>query len=381
MGYNVLILNWGEFAMRDLAFILDIGSSKISLLACQVKKGKSSIITCIDKAYDGFMDGEFFSTEQVSSVIGNLISAMSSQLKKPISNIHIGVPSEFSACVCKRVTRSFVPNKVVDEATLVELFDGIGGFALKDDYEIISFSPLQYEIDGFVTDKLSNKRVNQFVMDCNYILVKKHFVSLMHEIFINLGIEDIDFVSTALAQAQFARGGDTNKLQPIIIVDIGHITTSVAVSKGDGLLMLSSFSLGGGHITADLMQVSNLSYAEADMIKHKVALTIQAKKDEQYVAYNNGKAVKAIINITNDIVKARLENIAMVVERVLSNPVFKDLPIYLTGDGVCNFRGIINMFEAVSGRKIHLLKSHLHNGADKFQTSKISLVNIIGDLV
>ena len=367
--------------MKDLAFILDIGSSKISLLACQVKKGKSSIVTCIDKPYDGFMDGEFFSAEQVGEVVGNLINAMSSQLKKSINNIYIGVPSEFSACVCKRVTRSFVPSKVIDESTLMELFDGIGGFALKDDYEIISFSPLQYEIDGFVTDKLTNKRVSQFVMDCSYVLVKKQFVALMKNIFFNLGIEDIDFISTALAQAQFARFSDTNKLQPIAIVDIGHITTSVAVSKGEGLLMLSSFSLGGGHVTADLMQVSNLGYAEADMIKRKVALTIQAKKDEQYVVYNNGKPIKAIINITNDIVKARLENIATVVERVLSNPAFKDLPIYLTGDGVCNFRGIINMFEAVSGRKIYLFKSHLHNGADKYQTSKISLVNIIGDLV
>lgn len=367
--------------MKDLAFILDIGSSKISLLACQVKKGKSSIITCIDKPYDGFMDGEFFSVEQVGEVINNLVDEMSAQIKKTVNNIHIGVPSEFSACVCKRVTRSFVPSKVIDETTLMELFDGVGGFDLKDEYEIISFSPLQYEIDGFVTNELTNKRVSQFVVDCSYVLVKKQFVEFIKDICLNCGINDIDFISTALAQVQFARAGDTNKLQPIVVVDIGHITTSVAVSKGDGLLMLSSFSLGGGHITADLMQVSNLGYAEADMIKHKIALTIQAKKDEHYLVYNNGKPVKALINITNDIVKARLENIATVVERVLSNPTFKDLPIYLTGDGVCNFRGIINMFESVSGRKIYLLKSHLHNGADKYQTSKIGLVNIIKDLV
>ena len=77
--------------MKDLAFILDIGSSKISLLACQVKKGKSSIITCIDKSYDGFMDGEFFSVEQVSETVGSLISAMSSQLNMEVSNIHVGL--------------------------------------------------------------------------------------------------------------------------------------------------------------------------------------------------------------------------------------------------------------------------------------------------
>ena len=92
--------------------------------------------------------------------------------------------------------------------------------------------------------------------------------------------------------------------------------------------------------------------------------------------------VKAIINITNDIVKSRIENIANVVNRVLAvNSEFEDIPIYLTGDGVCNFRGITNLFEAVCERKVHILKSPLHNGEDKYQTSKISLVKIMEDLI
>ena len=98
--------------------------------------------------------------------------------------------------------------------------------------------------------------------------------------------------------------------------------------------------------------------------------------------YNGSKPIKALINITNDVVKARIENIANVVSRIIdSNARFKDLPIYLTGDGVCNFRGVINVFEAVCNRKVYILKSPLHNGDDRYQTSKISLANIIGDLV
>jgi hypothetical protein len=130
------------------------------------------------------------------------------------------------------------------------------------------------------------------------------------------------------------------------------------------------------------MQGNNLSYSDADIIKRKVCLTIQSKKDEKYIIYNNGKPIKALINITNDIVNARIENIASVVDKVLAvNKVFKDVPIYLTGDGVCNFRGVVNVFENTTNRKVSVIKSPLHNGADKYQTSKISLARIIGDLV
>lgn len=368
--------------MKNLTYILDIGSSKISLLACLVSKGKSIIITSVNQEYDGFMDGEFFSTKQVQEVVHNLVKLIRERTHKKITNIYIGVPSEFSACVCKRVTRQMVPARRITEQELIELFDGINETSLNEDYEVINFSPLQYELDGIATNKLSSQRISKFNMDCSYILVTKRFYNFLTEICNQVHIEEVNFVSTALAQAQFARQNIIDSLQPIVLVDVGHITTSVAVSKGEGLLMLSSFSLGGGHITADLMQVNNLSYNEAQQIKHKVCLTVQSKKDEKYLAYYNHQPIKTLINITNDVVKARIENIANVVKKVLqTSSKFENLPVYLTGDGVCNFRGVINVFEAVLNTQVGILKSNLQNGADKYQTSKIALASIIEDLV
>ena len=368
--------------MKSLTYILDIGSSKISLLACYTHKGRTLVVSSINQSYDGFMDGEFFSAEQVGEVINSLLNQMRKRTGKAITHIHIGVPSEFGACVCKRVTRNFVPAQKLDEQVIASMFDGVGDFAKKDEYIVASFSPLQYVIDGVTTAELTTKRVSQFVMDCSYILVKKTFVQMLQDIFNQCGVSEIDFVSTALAQAQFVIKRSDNAIKPIAIIDIGHITTSVAIAKGEGLLMLSSFSLGGGHITADLMQLNNLNYNQADSIKRKVCLTIQSKKDERYIVYNGSKPIKALINITNDIVKSRIENIANVINRVLSvDESFKDIPIYLTGDGVCNFRGVVNLFEAVCERKIYILKSPLHNGEDKYQTSKIALAEIIGDMV
>jgi len=367
--------------MKNLTYILDIGSSKISLLACCVQKGKSAIVTGINKSYDGFMDGEFFSTEQLGQTVADLIKQMEERLSKNITSIHIGVPSEFCACVCKRVTRNFVPAKRINDDEIAEMFDGVSDFNKSSEYVVTNFSPLQYDLDGNVLYKLSNKRVSQFAMDCSYILVKNTFVELMKDVCDMCNIKEVDFISTALAQAQFAIKQVDNPLNPIVIVDVGHITTSIAIAKGEGLLMLSSFSLGGGHITGDLMKVNNLDYEEAESIKRKVSLTIQSKKDERYIVYNGSKPIKALINITNDIVKSRIENIASVINKVLDNTGLDDMPIYLTGDGVCNFRGIVNLFEVVCSRKVYILKSLLHNGEDKYQTSKIGLINIVGDLV
>lgn len=368
--------------MKGLTYIFDIGSSKISLLACSIKRGKAFVITSIDQLYDGFMDGEFFSINELNKVFEELITNMNTRIGEPIKSVYIGVPSEFCACVCKRVFKNFVNAKKLVESDIVGLFDGVNDYKHINDYEVISYSPTRYQLDGVVTESAINKKVNELVVDCSYILVKKDFIKLITECMYNCGVENIDYISSALAQTRFCVECIENVPTPFAVVDVGHITTSVAVARGEGLMMLSSFSLGGGHITADLMQVNQLSYLDAEKIKAKVALTIQSKKDASYVVYDNGRTISSLISITNDVVNARIENIANVINKVLAvSEEFKNIPIYITGDGICNFKGVINLLENVLDRKVYIFKSKLNNGKDKYQTSKISLANLVGELV
>lgn len=367
--------------MKNLKYALDIGSSKISLLAYSVNKDKVLIVSSIDEGYDGFMDGEFLSQKGLANVFRTLLQEMSARVGKPIDQIYVGVPGEFTACVCKRVTRSYMPCKKLAEEDIANLFDGVGDFKSKENYTVISYSPMQFELDGCVTMQAVNRKVSELVMECSYILVKNSFIDTVGKCLTECGIKKVEYISSVLAQAEFAIQKSNSILQPIIIVDVGHITTTVAVAKGEGLLMLSSFSLGGGHITADLMQVNKLSYLEAERIKRSVVLTVQAKKDERYVLYDNGKEINALISITNDVVNSRLENIANVITKLLDNPMFDGLPIYLTGDGASNFRGVVNLFETVTGREVYLLKAPLDNGKDKYQTSKIGLAELTGKIV
>lgn len=367
--------------MKGLTYIFDIGSSKISLLACSVKRGKTFVITSVDQAYDGFMDGEFFSTDELNKVFRDLITSMNSRIGEAIKSVYIGVPSEFSACVCKRVFKNFVSSKKLNENDILKLFDGVNDYQKIDEYEVISYSPTRYQLDGVVSEYAIGKKVNELVVDCSYILVKKDFISIINQCMSNCGVTHVDYVSSALAQAQLCVDY-FNEDGPFALVDVGHITTSVAVAKGEGLVMLSSFSLGGGHITADLMQVNKLSYIEAEKIKPKVALTIQSKKDERYIIYDNGRTISSLIGITNDVVNARIENIANVINKVLAvSEDFKDIPVYITGDGITNFKGVVNLLENVLERKVKIFKSKLNNDNDKYQTSKISLAKLVGELV
>ena len=366
--------------MKNIKYILDVGSSKMCLFACSFLRNNPVIIASSSQLYDGFMDGEFFEPTQITDVVQKLIADMSEKLRTKIKQVYVGVPSEFSICVCKRKVRKYTRVIKLNQDIIEEMFDDEDLDTGKD-YKLISFSPMQYQLDsGFKTIKPEGKRSSQVIMDGSYILVKNSFITKFDKVLHNLGVSEVEYVSSIFGQGLLCQKGEDN-LEPVAIVDVGHITSSVAIIKGEGLALLSSFSLGGGHITADIMQLLNKSFKEAELIKRKVALTIKPQKDEKYICNVDGEKVSAHIQITNDIVKSRIENIAQIIDNILDiDESFKDIPIYLTGSGLCLFKGATAILEKATNRKVIEFKAPFDNSSERFQTSPIGLMELVARL-
>ena len=91
--------------LNKIKYILDIGSSCLRLLAEAKLMGKAHIVAEEDELYDGYMDGEFLSPDELPENLSQLVGNLSTKLRKQISSIIVGVPSEFCICVCKRISR------------------------------------------------------------------------------------------------------------------------------------------------------------------------------------------------------------------------------------------------------------------------------------
>ena len=368
MGVNLL---------NKLNYILDIGSSKLTLLAISRFAGRVHIVTKEDILYDGYMDGEFLSLDDLADTLSQLISKMASKLRKPITKILVGVPSEFCKCVCKRISRSFVDLHKINQKDILDLYNVNADFGDSEEYSVINYSPMQFILDDDLkTLSPLGKKSRMLTLDASYILVKKSFLNTMSENLKSIGVDNLEFLSTALGQAMVcAKQFDVKR--PIAVVDVGHISTSICVYKGEGLAFLSTLPVGGGHISSDIMQILGLSFKDSELIKRKVILTIETNKNEYYEICSKGSLIKAPINITNQIVKSRIELIAKSIGDMLSiDDVFKDIDIYLTGDGIANFKGVKNIFKDITGLNVYEFKNQFDTTLDKFQTSQTGLVEL-----
>lgn len=365
--------------LNKVNYILDIGSSSLRLLAVNKFAGKPKIIAEESVLYDGYIDGEFLTPENLEECFSDLIVNMAAKMRKPVNKIVVGVPNDFCICVCKRISRKYTELHKITEKDIQNLYESNSGFGDSEEYVVINYSAMQFVLDGnFTTLSPIGNKTMSMVLDASYVLAKREFIEQISEKFHNLGLNEIEFISTSLGQA--INCPKTSK--PIAIVDVGHITTNVSVYKGEGLALMSSFSMGGGHISSDLMQLLGLSFKQAELIKRKVILTIESIKNESYEVCYKGSLIKAPINMTNQIIKSRIEMMAKVIKNILSiDEVFNGIDIYLTGDGLTNFKGAKNILKDIIGSNVFEYKNQLDNSIYKYQTSKTGLAALVNEAI
>ncbi|MBE5746386.1 MAG: hypothetical protein E7359_03775 [Clostridiales bacterium] len=339
--------------------VLDIGSSKVSVMIAE--KGINNtfnIKSSSEEDYDGYASGEFFSEDSLKNAIINAVKKAGENLRYRIKKVYISVPGEFSYCLTKEVNVTFPKRKKIKDSDIFEIFDSSQNF--DENSFVINRSPIYFILDdnrkvlnpvGEVTSKLN--------ILISYILTDKSFIELISKIFTELNIFDLDFVSASLSEALYLTEPETRD-NGLVLIDCGYISTSVSLVKGDGLLALKAFSMGGGHITGDLCQCLNLSFNQAEMLKRKVVLSLDATDNDFYEVNIDGNMQPVSAKLVNEIILARLDMFGDVFNKILNSIEFNTqnkpfIPILITGGGLNYLKGAKDYLSKQMGKNLEYI--------------------------
>jgi cell division protein FtsA len=367
---------------QDIA-VLDFGSGKIDVLIGE--RGVNNTI-CINGMgecdYAGFADGEWFEPDQLGYAIGHAINNAETNSRTKIKRLYVGVPGEFTTVVCRDVSISLTKKRKVTEADVDMLHEQGDVFRNNPDYTVINIGPVYYTLDddrrlvqpvGMTSNKLGGH--------ISYVLAENRFIHFVGKILEELGIESIEFVSSVLAE-ELLLFDDITRDQYVVLIDVGYITTSVAVGRGDGLLGLYNFSLGGGHITGDLAMAFGISFSQAESLKRKVVLSLNASDADVYEITDRDSRIPFPAKTVNEIVMERIKLIASTIEKCLSKCEYDYpdyIPYHLTGGGLSYLKGARDYLSKRLNKPVEIVSPSFPPFSRPHMSSGIGLMDMLLD--
>ena len=337
--------------------ILDFGSSKITILVGV--KGVNNTFKIIANGsceYAGFMHGEFIEPENLASAISYAKNQAENVYGKKIKRLYVGVPTEFCCNTLENISMNLNSRVRIKSKHISRLFDNAN--IAYENFEIINKTPIYFLLDD------GNRVLNP--IDCitssisvlaSYVSAETDFYNFLDKIFCEVGVYTIELISSALAESLYLIEPELRQ-NGALLVDCGFITTSVNAVIFEGVTDLKSFSLGGGHITSDLMEVLGIPFDSAELLKRKVILSIEPNNDDVYDVVVDHQIKQFPVKIVNEICLARIDMIAEAINKCLKefkNKVSDDVQVYLTGGGLAFLKGVVPYIEQILERKVNII--------------------------
>lgn len=329
--------------LKDSVAVFDIGSSKVTGLIGENGVNNNFIIRAIsDVPHDALYDGKIDDANGIEKALRSSFKTIVETAKAKIDCVYVGVPGEFTEIINKQHKVYFNRRRKMRKKDEEEFLSEAGANIGKQGYEVIDRRAVMYYTDG---EKRVESLLNEVTASVNgyvtFFLAKESFTTLMRRIFSSLGVKKVKFVPVSLAESLYLFNVQ-ERFAYQILLDVGYITSSIAVIYGGGLLYQGAFPLGGGHITAYLYEKLHADFDLAERIKRRINLTVPKEFEGTYEINWGEEVLSFPQKDCNDVARSVIAGIAEQVDGQLVKSRVKlphNLAVSLTGGGISHVRG------------------------------------------
>lgn len=365
--------------------VLDVTSRLVSAIV-GVKRAQSvfGIKSIVEKEQPGYEKGEWFDKSCTVRVVKEALSEAMRNAGSRSKRLFIGVPAEFVTVVSKEVSVSFDRRRRIVDDDIDYLLNKGADFDTSE-YYLINTSAVYYSIDG--NDKLFTDVRNMYAESVNacvsYMLAKRDFVETFDDIANDLGFKDIRYVASNWAECVTLLD-DEQRESVYILIDVGYLSSSVSVAKGEGVIDMKSFSLGGAHIAGDICEAFEVPFEYAEEAKRNVDINLNYDENRLLIDKSDDNAVYRVKACdVVPIVKGRLDALASVLKNIMDGfgedaPSY--VPVYLTGEGISSMRGAKKYVSEKLGKNMEIVTPKLPGFVKPEDSSKTALLLIADTL-
>lgn len=361
---------------KNTVAVLEVGSQKITCAIGSRGVNDTFVIKSLfEQEYEGFSDGDFFDINSLTFAVKKVITDAVKSLRSSVNKLYVGVPSEFCTVRTRECSLAFTRKRKIKESDVSALHSKLA-LSKNSDYTITDVSAVHYVLgDGRVTYAPIGQASEKLGGLLTFVLCDKYYCSVLTTACKSAGNFDVEFISEAFAEGVFLF---SEKQAGRIFVDVGYLTTTLAVFKGNGVPFLKSFSYGGGHIRAALMDRLDITFDQAEILKRKINLGYDKNDFSGVYRIFGDDEIQIPIQKANAAVRDSLDKLAELLDEKLRECA--DLPekevVALTGGGISFMRGAKEYLSARLGYGFNVVSARIPLMSHPNEAALLSLLNL-----
>lgn len=358
--------------------VLDIGSHSVRcLIGNRNLKNIFNIKGFSEYTYSGFGEGAFYDTDDLKNAVLKAVTDIKTRVKNHCSTIYVGVPGEFSQVICTEVTRSYEASHIVNIKDITDMNEEGAKLETADELPI-NAAPVYYVLDG------NTRLINPLDISCktikaliSFTLMDKAFKKVLDEALAPFNFKKIEYTSSSLAEAMHLFEPELRD-KYVLLADIGYMSTTLMLIRGDGIVHQLSFSMGGAHIAGDFLEAFDIPFEVAEKLKDMLNLNYDSSEMPTYRVHEKEESYEFDLDEVNTIAKARIAYLGECINDCLIHSAFecpRYVGLYITGGGINYIKGAKEFLSSFVNRTVETVETNLP-GYDKAHiTSSIALLD------
>ena len=330
--------------MRKIFSSVDIGSSTIKVIVCELLDKKLNVLASIIMPSNGIKKGNVEDYDMAKESIKRAINEVNTSLGINIDKVIINVPMNDTEYMINEGTVTITnKEKQVSGNDMVNALQTSIYNKIPKSRELVTIWPIKYKVDTINDEILSPRGLNAdklSVTSMSMTVPKKNIYKII-TIFQDLQIEVIDILFGIIGDYYEFKNNDTNH-GICGVINIGSEKTELAVFKNGIIYNSMLMDIGSISIDNDISYVYDMSHNQAKKLKEVFALAHQdfASSSDIY-EFTNKSGIRTKLNQleVSKVVSIKIKEILENAKKVLNDLTKKEISYIIISGGIVNMPG------------------------------------------
>ena len=345
--------------MRKIFSSIDVGSSSIKIVVCELFENKLNVLASTNYQSMGIKQGMVVDDNLVKETLKKAINEVNSSLGLKIDKAIINVPMYESEYMINDGTITITnDDMVVTGNDMVNALQTSIYNKISKTRELVTIQPIKYRVDTIDQDILKPRgiRANKLSVTSMCMTVPKKNIYKIISILQELNIEVIDILFGIIGDYFIFKNEEiSSKITGVI--NIGSDKIETAVFKNGIIYNSKVVTSGANIIDNDISYIYNIQTKEAKKIKELFALAHKdfASSSDIYEIINKS-GIKTKINQAevSEICMGKLKELLEIAKKSLNDLTKKEISYIIVTGGLTELKDFSIILEKVIGKSAYL---------------------------